>query len=174
MSREASASRVPGVELLLQHLKRPCGNMGRRMAYSLEMQVRDYELDQYGVVNNAVYLHYLEHARHEFLITLGLDAAEVARSGRSLALAEVHVRYRAPLHSRDRFTVTVAVKEVTAVKVVLQQRIVKAGEARPATEAETVGVFLDERGRLKWLDAAVRELFTRHLEPEPARAPRAP
>lgn len=138
------------------------------MAFTLEMQVRDYELDQYGVVNNAVYLRYLEHARHEFLITLGLDAAAVARSGRSLALAEIHVLYRAPLRSRDRFTVTVAVKEVTGARVVLRQRICKAGETRPAVEAEAVAAFLDERGRPKRLDAALRERLARCLEPEPA------
>ena len=31
--------------------------------FTLEIVVRDYELDSEGIVNNAVYLHYLEHTR---------------------------------------------------------------------------------------------------------------
>ena len=30
------------------------------------IDVRDYEIDAEGIVNNANYLHYLEHTRHEF------------------------------------------------------------------------------------------------------------
>ena len=40
---------------------------------SVEFTVRDYECDIQGVVNNTNYLHYLEHARHEFLISRGID-----------------------------------------------------------------------------------------------------
>ncbi|NLI24182.1 MAG: acyl-CoA thioesterase, partial [Bacteroidales bacterium] len=30
--------------------------------FELEMEVRDYECDIQGIVNNAVYMNYLEHA----------------------------------------------------------------------------------------------------------------
>ena len=34
--------------------------------FVLPLTVRDYELDVQGIVNNANYLHYLEHTRHAF------------------------------------------------------------------------------------------------------------
>lgn len=37
-----------------------------KYVYEREMEVRDYELDAEGIVNNANYLHYLEHTRHGF------------------------------------------------------------------------------------------------------------
>ena len=41
--------------------------------FELEMQVRDYECDMEGIVNNAIYQHYLEHTRHEFLASSGIS-----------------------------------------------------------------------------------------------------
>ena len=32
--------------------------------FETEMEVRDYECDIQGIVNNANYLHYTEHTRH--------------------------------------------------------------------------------------------------------------
>ena len=48
--------------------------------YELEMKVRDYECDLQGIVNNANYQHYLEHTRHEFLLTTGVSFAELHHS----------------------------------------------------------------------------------------------
>ena len=45
--------------------------MEKKYCFELEMKVRDYECDMQGIVNNANYQHYLEHARHEFLQSTG-------------------------------------------------------------------------------------------------------
>ena len=37
-----------------------------------KMRVRDYECDLQGIVNNAVYQHYTEACRHEFIETKGI------------------------------------------------------------------------------------------------------
>ncbi len=136
--------------------------------FVLDLQVRDYELDQYGVVNNAVYLRYLEHTRHEFLNQLGIDPADVARSGRSLALSEIHVTYRSPLRSREAFRIALRVRALSGARVTFAQEITALADGRRVVEAEAVAVFLDERGRPLRLDPEHRRLFSGYLAADPA------
>ena len=56
--------------------------------FELEMEVRDYECDIQGIVNNANYLHYMEHTRHKFIKTIGLDFAGLHERGIDVAAAE--------------------------------------------------------------------------------------
>ena len=53
----------------------------KEYSYELLMKVRDYECDLQGIVNNANYQHYLEHTRHEFLLSIGLSFAEMSAAG---------------------------------------------------------------------------------------------
>ena len=60
-------------------------------SFSLELAVRDYECDLQGVVNNAVYQNYLEHARHEYLKSIGIDFAALTLQGINLVVTRVEM-----------------------------------------------------------------------------------
>ena len=49
------------------------------MTFKVDFKVRHYECDLQGIVNNSVYFNYLEHARHEFLFSNGVDFALLAK-----------------------------------------------------------------------------------------------
>lgn len=71
--------------------------------YTLQMQVRDYELDSEGIVNNANYLHYLEHTRHRFCAENGISFSEMQQRGIIPVLNKVEIEYKEPLRSDDEF-----------------------------------------------------------------------
>src|SRR5690554_6061719 len=114
---------------------------------SLPMAVRDYECDLQGVVNNAVYQNYLEHARHEFLKAHGIDFAALARQGINLVVVRVELDYRESLGSGDRFEVRTRLQREGRLRFVFVQRIVNNASGRTVMDARVTGVALNERGR---------------------------
>ena len=110
------------------------------------MQVRDYECDLQGIVNNAVYQHYLEHARHEFLHACGFDFAELTAQGIHLVVVRAELDYRRPLRPGDRFTVDVRCESLGRVRQVFLQSIVRA-DGTPILDARIVWTALDAQGR---------------------------
>lgn len=69
----------------------------KKYIFELPIKVRDYEVDAEGIVNNANYLHYLEHTRHEFCEQAGLSFREMHLSGIDPVLSRVEIDYKAPL-----------------------------------------------------------------------------
>ncbi|MFA5516272.1 MAG: acyl-CoA thioesterase [Desulfuromonadales bacterium] len=115
--------------------------------YRLDFQVRDYECDMQGIVNNAVYQHYLEHARHQFLKEVGLDFAAFTREGINLVVIRAELDYRLPLQSGDRFWVGLNVERLTKVRFVFIQDIFRAADDKPVLNARVIGTSLNRRGR---------------------------
>lgn len=72
--------------------------------FELPMKVRDYEVDSEGIVNNAVYLHYLEHTRHEFCEWAGMTFRSMHENGIDPVLSKVEIEYKTPLRLGERFT----------------------------------------------------------------------
>ena len=71
--------------------------------FTMKMSVRDYECDLQGIVNNANYLHYIEHTRHEFLKHAGANFTELHNNGIDAVVARMNLQYKTPLRSNDIF-----------------------------------------------------------------------
>ena len=74
-----------------------------KYCFALEMEVRDYELDCEQIVNNANYLHYLEHTRHKFCREAGMPFIEMHKNGIDAVVRKLEIEYFNPLRSGDIF-----------------------------------------------------------------------
>lgn len=91
-----------------------------KYAFEYEMKVRDYECDIQGVVNNANYQHYMEHARHEFLESVGVSFSELHDKGIDLMVSKITIEYKRPLRGSDRFAVRINTVRKGAKLIILQ------------------------------------------------------
>jgi len=108
--------------------------------FSLEFTVRDYECDLQGVVNNANYQHYLEHARHEFLVSKGVGFARLHDEGIDLIVSKVEIDYKFPLRSRDRFVVRLNIEREGNVRLIFIQEICRIPDEKLVVRARITGV----------------------------------
>lgn len=115
--------------------------------FILTLAVRDYECDLQGVVNNAVYQNYLEHARHEFLKAMNIDFAALAREGTNLVVVRAELDYLKSLTSGDKFEVQTHMSLVSRLKFAFQQRIIRQSDQVPIVKAVVTGVALSPKGR---------------------------
>ncbi len=108
--------------------------------FSTEFSVRDYECDIQGVVNNANYLHYLEHARHEFLVSKEINFTELHEAGIDLVVTKIEIEYKFPLRSRDRFIIKISLKRDGNVRLVFIQDIYRIPDEKLIARARVTGV----------------------------------
>ena len=114
--------------------------------FELEMEVRDYECDLQGIVNNANYQHYLEHARHCFLHTLGLDFAQLHQEGLDAVATRIEMDFRQPLRPGDRFIVQVSARPEGRLRLLFEQSMVHVETRTKILDAKVFAVLL-ENGR---------------------------
>jgi acyl-CoA thioester hydrolase len=115
--------------------------------FKLDLKVRDYECDVQGIVNNAVYQNYLEHCRHEFLLSVGIDFNQLTRAKVFLVVVRAELDYKTPLRGGDAFWIGLNLERLSPVRFVFLQDIYRSSDQRLALSARTIGTALNERGR---------------------------
>ena len=114
-------------------------NKDKTYQHSTEFEVRDYEIDLQGVVNNANYMHYLEHARHKFLLSHDIDFEALHKEGLDLIVTRAEMRYRSSLKSGDRFVIKSNIIKEGNIQLAFEQDIYKLPDNKLVLTAKITG-----------------------------------
>jgi YbgC/YbaW family acyl-CoA thioester hydrolase len=107
------------------------------MPYTYKTEVRGYELDSFGHVNNAIYLNYTEQARWNILKESGF-LEDFINSGMFLVVVETNIRYMRELKMFDSVEIITTLKHEAPYLIFYQEIFnrttdVKAAKAKTKT-----------------------------------------
>lgn len=137
-------------------------NRKRVYCFQLEMEVRDYELDCEQIVNNANYLHYIEHTRHKFCQEAGLPFIEMHKNGIDAVVRKIEVEYYTPLKSGDKFISFLAVERKGPRYIFYQDIFKNSGEK--VIESVVSAVILKDGKITRGNEIA--DAFSKYLYPD--------
>ncbi len=115
--------------------------MENKYIFETRMEVRDYECDIEGIVNNANYVHYCEHTRHLFLQECGLSFADMHAKGVDAVVARMNLQYKAPLRPDDVFISRLWIEKHN-LKYIFHQDLFRASDETLCFRGEIILVCL--------------------------------
>ncbi len=110
--------------------------------FIMDMEVRDYELDCEQIVNNANYLHYMEHTRHKFCQDAGLSFIDMHNRGIDAVVRKIEIEYKTSLRGGDSFLSCLRL-ERKGPRFIFHQEILKPDGESVAEGTVTVVVLKD-------------------------------
>lgn len=114
----------------------------KKYCFIMDMEVRDYELDCEQIVNNANYLHYMEHTRHKFCMDAGMSFIEMHNKGIDAVVRKIEVVYKTSLRGGDSFISCLRL-ERKGPRFIFHQDIIKSNGEVCAEGIVTVVVLKD-------------------------------
>ncbi len=132
----------------------------KKYCFALEMSVRDYELDCEQIVNNANYLHYMEHTRHSFCEEAGVSFIDMHKRGLDPVVRKIEIEYISSLRGGDKFISCLRVERKGARFIFHQDIIKKTGEIASTAIVTCVSI---KDGRLTRGDE-LAEIFSNYLK----------
>jgi acyl-CoA thioester hydrolase len=129
---------------------------GHEHRFALRVYFED--TDAAGIVYYANYLKFVERARSDMLLAIGIDQRAALEAGEGVyAVAEARVKYHRPARLDDDLLVVSTLEAVRGASVTIHQRV-RRGEELIA-DATIVAAFLSPEGRPKRQPRAWVDLF---------------
>ncbi len=132
-------------------------------SFRIDMEVRDYELDLQGIVNNSVYQNYIEHARHEYIKQLGVDFKVYAQKGINFVVIRAELDYKFSLTSGDKFWVGVKMEMEPPIKFAFFEDIYRVSDNKLILKGKIIGTALNSRGRPE-IPEEVKSIFSSSIQ----------
>jgi acyl-CoA thioester hydrolase len=127
-------------------------------AYRCTIEVRGYEIDSFGHVNNSVYLNYMEHARWKMLNEEGITLHQITQEKQWPVIQSIEIQYLKPSFSGDSLDITTRITEASRVRFQLEQ-VIHRGDSAIA-KALVNSVVINEAGRPIELPSHYKRLWT--------------
>jgi len=124
-------------------------------------RVRYAETDQMGVVHHANYIIWFEQGRTDYMRKIGVNYADVERSGLFLAVGEVQIRYGAPARYDDEVRVLTRIDRVQSRAVTFAYEVLRADSDERLASGYTRLIAMDANGTARTLP---RDLLQRFAE----------
>jgi acyl-CoA thioester hydrolase len=130
--------------------------------FTVRFPVRQYELDVDGVVNNAVYLNWVEQVAIDHVEALGFGRAWSLERGAAWVVREHRITYHRPVRYNDAVLVTTLPLEFAGVRGVRRTEIHRESDGALATEVLTDWVWVRlSDGRPVRVPRELTEVFRR-------------
>lgn len=111
------------------------------------MEVRYGDLDPQGHLNNAKYLTYFEQARLRYFEELGLFSKDQSFMDIGVIVADIHIKYRAPVRLGAPIHVGVRAERIGNKSITLRQTIADANTGALYADGTVVLVTYDYHSR---------------------------
>lgn len=114
--------------------------------FDYRVQVKEFHLDTFGHVNNAMYLVLYEEARWDFITNNGFGLDRIKADKMGPVIIEAQVKFKRELVNREWINIQSRLGEVNGKLMEINQQIVRP-DGKIASEAKFLVGFMDLKER---------------------------
>ena len=115
------------------------------MTVPYRRKVNYYETDRMNIVHHSNYAGYLEEARLDYMIQVGIAYDELEKKGIIIPVLELHDEYIRSVGFGDTIEVHIHLIKLTAVRFRMKYEIYNAGTGELVHKAETAHAFVNDK-----------------------------
>ncbi|MBP5191993.1 MAG: acyl-CoA thioesterase [Eubacterium sp.] len=115
------------------------------MTLPYRRKVNYYETDRMNIVHHSNYARYLEEARLDYMIQVGIAYDELEKKGIIIPVLELHDEYIRSVGFGDTIEVHIHLIKLTAVRFRMKYEIYNAGTGELVHKAETAHAFVNDK-----------------------------